>query len=136
MVHSHEHSQRLATAHFDHIEVTHAGQAFRLGRYPIHFHLEGDVHGSYVKGCAIHRSFNRAVTMHGVHNLVVERNVIYDILGRVFCIYLKIYIFLETENLKIGKLWCSWKGNLNSFCSLSLDYCDILKIKTSKLVYK
>lgn len=81
MIHSHQHSQGLATAHFDHIEITHAGQAFRLGRYPIHFHMEGDVHGSYVKGCAIHRSFNRAVTMHGVHNLVVERNVIYDILG-------------------------------------------------------
>ncbi|XP_066933159.1 fibrocystin-L-like [Clytia hemisphaerica] len=84
MVHSHQHSQGLATAHFDHIEITHAGQGGRLGRYPIHFHLEGDVHGSYVKGCAIHRSFNRAVTMHGVHNLVVERNVIYDILGNAY----------------------------------------------------
>ena len=82
MVHSHQHSMGLATAHFDHIEITHAGQAFRLGRYPINFHLEGDVHGSYVKGCAIHRSFNRAVSMHGVKNLVVEKNVIYDILGR------------------------------------------------------
>ena len=82
MVHSHHKGRGHATAHFDHIEVTHAGQAFRLGRYPIHFHMEGDVHGSYVKGCAIHRSFNRAVTMHGVHNLVVERNVIYDIMGK------------------------------------------------------
>ena len=68
-------------AHFNHIEITNAGQAFRLGRYPIHFHMEGDVRESYVKGCAIHRSFNRAVTMHHVHNLVVERNVIYDIRG-------------------------------------------------------
>ena len=82
MVHSHQ--QGMSTAHFDHVEITHAGQAGRLGRYPIHFHMEGDVHGSYVKGCAIHRSFNRAVTMHGVHNLVVERNVIYDILGGFF----------------------------------------------------
>ena len=71
----------MSRAQFDYIEITHAGQAGRLGRYPIHFHMEGDVHGSYVKGCAIHRSFNRAVTMHGVHSLVVERNVIYDILG-------------------------------------------------------
>ena len=84
MVHSNKMSQGKAVAHFHYIEVTHAGQAFRLGRYPIHFHMEGDVHGSYVKGCAIHRSFNRAVTMHGVNNLVVERNVIYDILGNIF----------------------------------------------------
>lgn len=82
MVHSDQKSQGLAVAHFNHIEIAHAGQAFRLGRYPIHFHMEGDVRESYVKGCAIHHSFNRAVTMHHVHNLVVERNVIYDIMGR------------------------------------------------------
>lgn len=83
MIHSNEKNKRLAIAHFNHIEVTHAGQAFRLGRYPIHFHMEGDVTGSYVKGCAIHHSFNRAITMHGIHNLIVERNVVYDILGNV-----------------------------------------------------
>ena len=84
MVHSHKkgHDKGLAVAHFDHVEVTHAGQAFRLGRYPIHFHMEGDVHGSYVIGCSIHRTFNRAVTMHGIDNLRVERNVIYDIMGK------------------------------------------------------
>ena len=87
MIHSDQKSKGLAVAHFNHIEITHAGQAFRLGRYPIHFHMEGDVGGSYVKGCAIHRSFNRAVTMHHVHNLVVERNVIYDILGKYFNYY-------------------------------------------------
>nr|XP_047143668.1 fibrocystin-L-like isoform X2 [Hydra vulgaris] len=84
MVHSNKMSEGTAVAHFHYIEVTNAGQAFRLGRYPIHFHMEGDVSGSYVKGCAIHRSFNRAVTMHHVNNLVVERNVIYDILGNAY----------------------------------------------------
>ena len=82
MVHSHSKSKGLAIAHFDHIEVTHAGQAFRLGRYPIHFHMDGDVYGSYVNGSSIHRSFNRAITIHGVHNLVVHRNVVYDALGK------------------------------------------------------
>jgi len=84
MIHSDQKDKGLALAHFNHIEITHAGQAFRLGRYPIHFHMEGDVTGSYVKGCSIHRSFNRAVTMHHVHNLVVERNVIYDIRGNAY----------------------------------------------------
>lgn len=27
----------------EHIEVTDAGQAFKLGRYPIHFHMIGTV---------------------------------------------------------------------------------------------
>ena len=71
----------MAVAHFDHIEVTHAGQAFRLGRYPIHFHMEGNVNKSYVVGCAVHRSFNRAITIHGTEQLRVERNVVYDIRG-------------------------------------------------------
>eukprot|EP00795_Rhopilema_esculentum_P009048 gene9048-16692_t len=84
MLHSGHRSSRVARGLFHYIEVRHAGQAFRLGRYPIHFHMDGDVHGSYVKGCSIHHSFNRAVTMHGVNNLVVENTVIYDILGNAF----------------------------------------------------
>ena len=65
----------------------HAGQAFRLGRYPIHWHLMGDVHNaSYVRGCAIHQTFNRAVTIHDTHRLLVEHNVIYDVMGGAFFI--------------------------------------------------
>ena len=56
------------------------------GRYPIHFHLSGNVTGSYVRGCAIHHTFNRAVTVHGVSGLLVEHNVAYDIMGHAFFI--------------------------------------------------
>eukprot|EP00794_Sanderia_malayensis_P009058 gene9058-10026_t len=84
IIHSGEKNSRKAKGYFHYVEVRHAGQAFRLGRYPIHFHMDGDVRGSYVRGCAIHHSFNRAVTIHGVHNLIVEHNVIYDILGNAF----------------------------------------------------
>ena len=69
---------------FEYIEVTHAGQAFRLGRYPIHFHLNGDVSDSYVRGCAIHHTFNRAVTIHAVDKLLVEKNVAYNIMGHAY----------------------------------------------------
>ena len=65
-------------------EVRYAGQAFRLGRYAIHFHLSGNMSGSYIKNCAIHHSNNRALTAHGVHNLLVEGNVAYDIKGHAF----------------------------------------------------
>ena len=52
-------------------EVRMAGQGFFLGRYAVHFHLVGSVRGSYVKKCAIHHSFNRAVAIHGVDHLQV-----------------------------------------------------------------
>ncbi|XP_022097673.1 fibrocystin-L-like isoform X1 [Acanthaster planci] len=76
--------QQLVKGRIEYVEVTHAGQAFRLGRYPIHFHLNGDVSGSYVRGCGIHHTFNRAVTIHAVHNLLVEHNVAYNVMGHAY----------------------------------------------------
>ena len=76
-----EQNTEIAQAHIEYTEVTFAGQAFRLGRYPIHFHLNGDMSSSYVKGCAVHKSFNRAINIHGTHNTTVEWNVVYDIMG-------------------------------------------------------
>lgn len=84
MIHAPEESKNLVTARFSHVEISHAGQAFRLGRYPIHFHLSGDVNGSYVRGCAIHHSFNRAITMHGIDNLHVSHNVVFNVRGNAF----------------------------------------------------
>ena len=81
MIHSPTHA---AQARLEYVEVRHAGQAFRLGRYPIHYHLNGNVSHSYVRGCAIHDTFNRAVTIHAVHGLVVEHNVAYNVKGHAF----------------------------------------------------
>ncbi|XP_035686784.1 fibrocystin-L-like [Branchiostoma floridae] len=86
LIHQPEPDAGLVTARIEHVEFTYVGQAFRLGRYPIHSHLNGDMSSSYVRGCAIHRSFNRAVTMHGTHNLLVERNVVFNIMGGAFFI--------------------------------------------------
>ena len=68
------------------VECHLCGQAFNLGRYPIHFHMIGAVRKSYVKGCAVHRTFNRAVTIHGVHHFRVLDNVAYDNMGHAFFI--------------------------------------------------
>nr|XP_045000409.1 fibrocystin-L [Jaculus jaculus] len=77
----------MVTGRIEYTEVFHAGQAFRLGRYPIHWHLLGDLQfKSYVRGCAIHQTYNRAVTIHNTHHLLVERNIIYDIKGGAFFI--------------------------------------------------
>ncbi|XP_078699976.1 fibrocystin-L-like [Branchiostoma floridae x Branchiostoma belcheri] len=86
LLHASEPDAGLVTARIEHVEFTYVGQAFRLGRYPIHSHLNGDMSNSYVRGNAIHRSFNRAVTMHGTNNLLVERNVAFNIMGGAYFI--------------------------------------------------
>ncbi|XP_073714829.1 fibrocystin-L [Misgurnus anguillicaudatus] len=85
MFHEPQSNQNLTIGRIEYVEVYHAGQAFRLGRYAINWHLMGDVQNkSYVRGCAIHQSYNRAVTIRNTHNLLVERNVIYNIKGAAF----------------------------------------------------
>jgi hypothetical protein len=69
------------TAHIDGIEFTNVGQLGVLGRYPVHFHINGAAPGSYVQNSSIHRSFQRCVTIHGTHEVEVRDNVCYDHIG-------------------------------------------------------
>ena len=36
---------------------------------------------TYVKGCAIHKSFNRAVNVHNTHEVLIKDNVVFDVMG-------------------------------------------------------
>ena len=76
--------QFIVEARIEYTEFTNVGQAFRVGRYPIHFHIPGNMSTSYVRGNAIHHSNNRACTLHNVMNLLVEKNVAYSIKGLTF----------------------------------------------------
>ena len=69
------------SARFTGVEVTKCGQAFMMGRYPIHYHMIGNVAGSYIKNCSVHDSFNRGTTIHGVHYLHLKNNVYYTHMG-------------------------------------------------------
>ena len=60
------------------------GQNLELARYPIHWHLDGDANGQYIKNAAIHDTYNRCVTVHGTNNLRVENNVTYNTVGHCF----------------------------------------------------
>ena len=84
----------------ENVEVRFAGQSFRLGRYPIHFHMIGIVDESYVRNCAVHHTFNRAYTIHGVHKLRVQNNVAYNVMGHTYFIEDSI----ETLNIITGNL--------------------------------
>jgi len=84
MVHSN--GMETLTARIEYVHFFNVGQSFQLGRYPIHFHLIGAVHNSYIKGNTIQQSFNRACTIHGVHYLRITQNVAYNVKGHNFFI--------------------------------------------------
>ena len=86
----------LAVAHLEYLEATYMGQAFRLGRYPFHFHMVGDMTGSYMKHCSLHQTFNRGINIHNTHNLLIEDNVLYDTMGGT--------IFLE-DGIETGNVF-------------------------------
>ncbi|GIL53447.1 hypothetical protein Vafri_9024 [Volvox africanus] len=70
---------------FDNIEITQSGQAFRLGRYSMHWHLLGDVAWqTWVRGCAIHHTYNRAITVHGTHRAIIQNVTAYHTMGHTF----------------------------------------------------
>ncbi|HHX81596.1 MAG TPA: hypothetical protein GX696_01260, partial [Pseudomonadaceae bacterium] len=50
----------------------------------IHWHINGDVTGQYIKNSAIHDTYSRCVTIHGTDNLLVENNVTYNTVGHCF----------------------------------------------------
>ena len=66
------------------IELYRMGQHLELARYPIHWHINGDVQGQYIRNSAIHDTYNRCVTIHGTDNLLVENNVTYNTVGHCF----------------------------------------------------
>ena len=70
-----------ATARIEDVSFTRMGQSGKVGRYPVHWHLAGDVSGQYIRDAAIWKTNNRCLTIHGTDRLVAQRNVCYDHLG-------------------------------------------------------
>ena len=79
-----------ANAHLSNVELYQMGQRGIVARYPIHWHLNGETSGQYIESSSIHKSFNRAVTVHGTSDVRVEDTVAYDIPGHAY--------FLENGN--------------------------------------
>jgi G8 domain len=77
------------------VELLRVGQTNVLGRYPVHFHMLGNLcKGCYVKHSAVRRSYYRCVSIHGTHSTIVSENVAFDVSG--YCYYLEDGI--ETRN--------------------------------------
>ena len=94
------------------VELTRMGQHLELARYPIHWHINGDVRGQYIQNSAIHNTYNRCVTIHGTDNLRVENNVTYNTVGH--CFFMEDGI--EQGNQLIGNLGIQTKCHPTRDC--------------------
>jgi cell migration-inducing and hyaluronan-binding protein len=70
-----------ATARVEGVELFQMGQRGHLARYPMHWHMAGDVTGQYFRNSSVWRTFSRCVTIHGTDNATVQDNVCYDHTG-------------------------------------------------------
>lgn len=77
------------------LEVRNFGQQGTLGRYPIHFHLNGDLNGSVISKNTVRESNQRAIVVHGTNRLLVEQNVVFNTKGHAFILEDGI----ETDNI-------------------------------------
>ncbi|KAJ9512732.1 hypothetical protein QJQ45_019041, partial [Haematococcus lacustris] len=101
MVNTPRSSPVRAQLQLEQVELRRMGQAFRLGRYSIHWHMHGNVaYNSWLKGVSIHHTYNRAATIHGTHNVLTQNCVAYNNMGHAF--------FLE-DGIEQGNIY---DGNL------------------------
>uniref|UniRef100_A0A7N5KCF6 hyaluronoglucosaminidase n=1 Tax=Ailuropoda melanoleuca TaxID=9646 RepID=A0A7N5KCF6_AILME len=82
--------KNFTSVHLSYVELKHMGQQ-QLGRYPVHFHLCGDVdykggyrHATFVDGLSVHHSFSRCITVHGTNGLLIKDTIGFDTLGHCF----------------------------------------------------
>jgi hypothetical protein len=73
---------RGSSGSISYAEFRHLGKKGILGKYPLHFHLAGDMmRGSSVVGASFWDSGNRWITIHGTNYLVVRDCVGYQSVG-------------------------------------------------------
>jgi len=73
-------------ARISNFELRNGGQAFRLGRYAVHWHMVGNLRQSFQKNISVHHSWNRGTAVHGVHHLRLESNILFRVMGHSFFI--------------------------------------------------
>jgi len=58
----------------------------KLGSYPVHFHMDGDLSGKKVllNANSIHHSYNKCIAVHSTSNLTISNNVCARIVGHIF----------------------------------------------------
>jgi hypothetical protein len=67
---------RHSVGRFSGVEFRRMGQFNRPGRYPLHWHNNGDAAGSSVVGCLVHQSYQRGIVTVGSRRVRISGNVV------------------------------------------------------------
>ena len=71
-----DHPARPSIGRFSDVEFRRMGQFNRPGRYPLHWHNNGDAADSSVIGCLIHQSYQRGIVTVGSRHVRISGNVV------------------------------------------------------------
>ena len=67
---------RHSVGRFSGVEFRRMGQFNRPGRYPLHWHGNGDADDSLVVGCLVHQSYQRGIVTVGSRRVRIRGNVV------------------------------------------------------------
>ncbi|XP_069129825.1 fibrocystin-L-like [Argopecten irradians] len=96
IIHTTHPTKQVTTSRIEFVELFNVGQSLRYGRHPINFLMAGDMSKSYIRGCSIYDTFNRAINIRDTQNLLIEQNVLYNVIGSA--------IYLE-QGTEIGNVF-------------------------------
>ena len=77
---------RHAIGRFSGVEFRRMGQFNRPGRYPLHWHDNGDAAESSVIGCLIHQSYQRGIVTVGSRHVRISGNVVMKPFGHGYIV--------------------------------------------------
>jgi hypothetical protein len=69
-------TMRHAVGRFSGVEFRRMGQFNKPGRYPLHWHNNGDAADSSVIGCLVHQSYQRGIVTVGSRRVRISGNVV------------------------------------------------------------
>jgi G8 domain len=68
------------------VEFRRMGQFNHVGRYPIHWHQNGDSSNDFLENSSIHDSLQRGVVIHGSDSVRLENNLVFKTPGHAFAL--------------------------------------------------
>ena len=77
---------RQSIGRFSGVEFRRMGQFNRPGRYPLHWHNNGEATASSVVGCLVHRSYQRGIVTVGSRHVRISGNVVVKPYGHGFIV--------------------------------------------------
>ncbi len=79
-------SKRNSVGRFSGVEFRRMGQFNHPGRYPLHWHNNGDAADSSVIGCLVHRSYQRGIVTVGSRRVRISGNVVMKPFGHGYIV--------------------------------------------------